>query len=374
MTTDDISDRFAFHRANPNITIDEHVKSKIVELGEWMAARDRIYLDKCFWIYLRDARTRPPGLPGASNLLDILVAGVSAGRLVCPISDALFLELMKQSDPISRGATAELIDELSCGITICPHQTRVATEVAHLMHTGAGNCVHPLEHLVWIKVPYILGVRHPVSTAFPEDEQLVIQKAFVDHQWDIPLTKMVEVIGETWSSPSPFADIANRLNRDNAAHAQSMKSFAQVFRDEFNGVLELAAPIATDVLHNMALKALGDAIQWSPGEKQASIKQCLGLLRAAARKPVGRRAMRTLHVGALLHAALRWNRAQKLSANDLFDFQHAEAALGYCDALMTDSPMHTLLMQRHLSIQRDFPCQVMSSVTEAANWVQLRIS
>lgn len=82
----------------------------------------------------------------------------------------------------------------------------------------------------------------------------------------------------------------------------------------------------------------------------------------------------TLQVGALLHAAFRWNRTQKLNANDMFDFHHAEAALGYCDVLLTDGPMHALLKQRHLAIERDFACRVMSSAEEAADWVRCRIA
>ncbi|WP_454456623.1 hypothetical protein [Thauera phenylacetica] len=164
------------------------------------------------------------------------------------------------------------------------------------------------------------------------------------------------------------------MNHENAVHAPSMKSFAQVYRDEINGVLELAAPIAADVLHDMARKALGPAAQPSAEEREEITRQCLGLLRAAIRKPAGRRALRTLQVGALLHAALRWNRSQKLNANDMFDFHHAEAALGYCDVLLTDGPMHALLRQRNLAIERDFPCRVMSSVEEAADWVRHRIA
>lgn len=368
------SDRFAFHRARPHITIDAYERSRVIELGEWMASRGRIYLDKCFWIHLRAARTLAPSPPGAVDLLNALRVGVSSGKLVCPISDALFLELMKQSDPASRGATAELIDELSCGVTLCPESTRVATEIAHFLHANAGANVHPLEDLVWTKVLYILGVQHPVATAFPENERLVIQKAFFDHLWEVPLSTMLSTVGDAWPLASPFVDIANRLNRDNAAHASSMKSFAQVYRDEINCVLELAAPIAADVLHEMAEKALGPNIQPSADERSEVTRQCLGLLRAAVRKPTGRRALRTLQVGALLHAALRWNRTQKLDPNDLFDFHHAGAALGYCDALFTDGPMHTLLMQRHLAIERDFSCRILSSVEEAAAWVRYRLA
>lgn len=374
MTPPFIADRFAFHRSTPQITVDEYQRRRVMELGEWVAERHRVYLDKCFWIHLRAARTLAPSPPGAADLLDALMAGVSNGRLVCPISDALFLELMKQSDPVTRGATAELIDELSCGITLSPEPTRVATEVAHFLHADVEHSVYPLEHLVWTKVPYILGVQHPVATAFPEDERLVIQKAFFDHLWDVSLSTIVATIGDAWPRASPFVDIADRLNRDNAVHAPSMKSFAQVYREEINGVLELAALIGAEVLHDMAMKSLGPGIQPSADEREGITRQCLGLLRTAVRKPVGRRALRTLHIGALLHAAMRWNRTQKLDANDIFDFHHAGAALGYCDALLTDRPMHTLLIQRHLAIKRDFPCRVMSSAEEAATWVRHRIA
>jgi hypothetical protein len=372
MTAAPIADSFAFHRATPDVPVDEHVRRRVIELGEWVMARERVYLDKCFWIHMRTARTNSPSPPGTSDLLAALTAGVAAGRLICPVSDALFLELMKQTDPTTRNATAELIDDLSRGVTLSPEPTRVATEVAHFFHASVGHSVHPLEHLDWTKVPYILGVQHPVATAFPEDERLVIQKAFFDHLWEVSLSTMVGTIGSAWPLDSPHAELAIRLNRDNAAHAHSMKSFAQVYRDEINGVLELAAPIAADVIHDMAKKALGPGIQPLADERETTVKQCLGLLRAALRKPVGKRALRTLHIGALLHAALRWNRAQKLDANDLFDFHHAEAALAYCDVLLTDGPMRTLLMQRHLAIERDFKCRVMSSVADAAEWAQHR--
>lgn len=367
-----IKDQIEFHRASPEVSVDDHVRHRVIELGQWVMARDRVYLDKCFWIHLRAARTSGTGLQAAADLLSSLTAGVRSGRLVCPISDALFLELMKQTDPATRGATAKLIDDLSCGVSLSPGPTRTATEVAHFFHANVGHDVHALEHLVWTKVPYVLGVQHPVYEVFPEDEQLVIQKAYFDHLWEVPLSTMVETIGNAWSPAPHFGDLATQLNRENAAHAASIKSFAQVYRDEINGVLEVAAPIAADVLQDMARKALGPGIEPSVEQRETTVRQCLGLLRAAVRKPVGKRALRTLHAGALMHAAVRWNRTQKIDANDLFDFHHAEAALGYCDVFLTDGPMHTLLKQRHLAIEQEFPCRVMSSVGEAAEWARDR--
>ena len=366
MPATDSNDRFALHRNSSEVSIDEHVRGRSIALGEWVMARERIYLDKCFWIHLRDARTNKSDHPSARLLLSSLTRGVREGRQVCPISDALFLELLKQMDLGSRAATAELIDELSCGVTLVPHPTRVATEVAHFLHAAANHSVHALEHLVWSKVTNVLGVQHPVANAFPPEEQLVIQKAFFDHMWDIPLSKMLHVIGNASPPKSSYPGLASRLNRENAEHAPGMKSFAQVYRDEINGSLELAAPVACDVMQDMASKAARRPIAESEGERDVAFKLALAFLRAAMNKPVAKRALRTLHLGALLHAATRWNRTQKLDANDLFDFHHAEAALGYCDVFLTDGPMHSLLTQKHLEIERDFPCRIISSVESAA--------
>ena len=181
-----------------------------------------------------------------------------AGRLVCPISDALFLELMKQADSHTRGETAKLIDELSCGVTLAPEPTRVATEVAHLLHSRAGHKVHPLEHLVWTRVPNVLGVQHPAAQAFAPAEQLVIQKAFFDHLWQVSLVSMLATIGDAPLPPLAYPALADRLNNENAAHASQMRGFAQVYRDEINGALEIAAPIGCNVLLEMAARSAGN--------------------------------------------------------------------------------------------------------------------
>jgi hypothetical protein len=267
-------------------------------------------------------------------------------------------------------AYAELIDELSCGVTLVPHPTRVATEIAHFLHINAGRDVYALESLVWSKLTNVLGVQHPLASAFPPEEQLVIQKAFFDHTWNIPLLKMMETIGDSRPPESPYSELAQRLNRENAAHAPGMRSFAQVYKDEISGCLELAAPIACDVLDDMAEKAARRPIAVSAEERDAAIKDVYAFLRVAIAKQPVKRALRTLHLGALLHAAMRWNRTQRIDANDLYDFHHAEAALAYCDVFLTDGPMHTLLNQRHLAIARDFPCQIISSLGEAASWSQ----
>lgn len=77
----------------------------------------------------------------------------------------------------------------------------------------------------------------------------------------------------------------------------------------------------------------------------------------------------TLHISALCYSAIRWDKKRNLSANDIYDFQHAAAAIGYCDAFLTEKPLMTLLAQRNLKIKADFRCAVISDIEEATQWI-----
>jgi hypothetical protein len=44
---------------SPHITLEQHVKSYVVDLGQQLQGRAAIYLDTKFWILLRDLRRRP---------------------------------------------------------------------------------------------------------------------------------------------------------------------------------------------------------------------------------------------------------------------------------------------------------------------------
>jgi hypothetical protein len=77
----------------------------------------------------------------------------------------------------------------------------------------------------------------------------------------------------------------------------------------------------------------------------------------------------TLHITALYYSAIRWDKKRNLSANDIYDFQHAAAAIGYCDEILTEKPLTNLLAQRHLQINADIRCTVISNVEEANQWI-----
>lgn len=360
------------HRASPEVSLDRHTRSRLLGLGALLAPRKAIYLDLCFWILLRDAmRTRKSdrGL----QMLSMLRGLVKSGVVFCPISDSTFLELFKQTDSASRLAMAKLIDELSLGVTLVPFHLRVGTEIAHYVHSAKPGCiVYPLRELAWSKLSYVMGFVQPTKMAFDAATNLAIQKAFLDHMWDnISLVQMCSLLGDAFvrADPLHFRQTSANLNEQNQIHAADLKSFRKTYKDESIGVLGLFAGTLAQIMVSMLPPEAGGLPAEGSADRAEVDRQCLSFLVGALDTEGGRKAMRSLHIKSLLHAAVRWNKKQVLKPNDLFDFNHAAAAVGYCDAFFTDGPLRAMLSRRDLGLKDDFDCFVSSEVDECLRYL-----
>ena len=139
MDTERLKASFARHRADPGVSIDQHEKNRRVELSGDVLKRERIYLDLKFWLLLRDVVLGRRDDPDLVRLLELLRRSVRDRSRICPISDVAFLELLKQQDGHTRSATAELIDELSEGVTLAHQEQRMANEVARFLYACCGR-------------------------------------------------------------------------------------------------------------------------------------------------------------------------------------------------------------------------------------------
>ena len=223
----------AEHMLSPDVIIDEHVRRSQISLGQALAKRRAIYLDMNYRILLR-AANKNSGSAKDVELLGLLRKGVAGGILFCPVSESVFVELMKQSDPASRLMTATLIEELSLGATLVERDTRLATEIAHFMYSKSGrNNLYPLEHLVWWKLSYVLGFLHPTRTAFDPATEVATQKTFFDHMWTISLCEIVTIIGDGDLPGRDLSDIAAMLNAGVAANADELRSTSRPIRRKY---------------------------------------------------------------------------------------------------------------------------------------------
>jgi len=361
------------HRASPEVSLEQYRRRRVHAFGCSLMTRKAVYLDLRFWIGLRDAaRYDTPGI--MMDLLCALHGAVAAGQVFCPITDSTFLEMFKQADPGSRAATAYLISELSLGATLLTYDMRVGTEIAHYVHAArTPEAVDPLRELVWSKPAYVMGFVDPVPMAFDPATRLALRKAFFDHMWeDVTLIQVCDMLGDKFvhADPLRFRETTGRVNEQTRTHADSLKNMKTAYQHELVGVLNLYAGQLTTILAPILPSEAGPLPKKGTPERAEADRQCQAFLVAAFGTEAGRKALRTLHINTTLHAAVRWNKGQALKANDLFDFQHACAALAYCDAFFTEGPLCTLLNRPDLGLVEQFGCFVSADVAACLAYVE----
>lgn len=354
------------------MTIERHSRARQIELGRSIALRHKIYLDACFWIIMRDTALGIRAEPAARRLLDDLRQGVANGCLICPISASMFLELMKQPyDPGRRVGTSKLIDELSLGVSMIPLPIVMSTEIySFLLQAKGGVDLYPMQELIWTKVAYVLGDNYPSLEHLPSSQNIAIQTSFFDHFWSLPLCDIVTIIGENNSIPDEFCDLSQYTNEMNARHRDELRSFTQTYEIELRGGIEIAADVAADVVHHLVEKESGRQLSPTPDERVVCVNMCRNLLYNAMKKPDAQGVLRNLYVSASIHAAMRWDKHRKFRPNDYYDFEHATAALSYCDAFLTEGPLRDLVTRPQLNLQSVNGCRVFSNVELAGDHIR----
>lgn len=311
-------------------------------------AQKIVYLDTRFWILLRDVSLGRPKDSVISQILGPLRELIAAGKVICPINADTLAELLKQRDATTRLATAQLIDELSLGAALQSAEERVRTELMHCVQLSLRGpaTLEPLERLVWTSPAYVLGHTFPMWKSLPEDEQLAWQKAFTDYLWDFSLTDQISHLKDMPEELNGHWDaIAVKLNREIKQHDKKVPPFSALHLHEFKGYLELYLPTLKKIISRLHEKEMGVA---PSAETHQDLEQAaamlVNLLVEALRTSKIERQVPSLVIRAGLHAGVRRNRGRQLNGNDLHDFGHATAALGYCDYFATDRSLCHLIV------------------------------
>ncbi len=350
------------HRQDPNKTLDQHTRGLRLQLGENIKDCKKIYLDTNYWLELRDVILKRQNNINFINLLGLLREGVNEEKLLCPISDENFYEILQQSDLSTLKASASLIDELSKGVALLSTQERTQFEILYFIHSSAKgiNSVYHPDIFVWSKVSYILGAVHPTSTPFPPEEELVIQKSFFDHMWSISLTEMIEVMGmENILNMPKFNDISEQINEGKIKYANENNSFKQLFLSEIAGVIDLYQPLFEDALVYLFEKETGrkpsaeEVKAAKPGKIANLIYHLFNKNKLADYFP-------SLVIGAGLHASVRQDINRKFKTNDMSDFRHAQAALPYFNCFFTEHNLRDLVSRKNISFDTKYNCKVLS--------------
>ncbi|BHH83766.1 hypothetical protein [Desulforhopalus sp. 52FAK] len=359
------------HRKTPDITLDLHTKSKRDQLCKEISGRTKIYLDTNFWIRFRDVLLGRITDTTIQSSLDVLRKLVAENKVICPISDAIYYELLLQTDHLTLRKTVEIMDELSQGVTILSTDERVRFEILYFLRSfydGQDSILQP-DEMIWSKVAYSYGLTHPTNTFFNEAEELVIQKSFFDQMWSMTLNDLIEIMGmENIRKWPRHKDLSGKLTREKVQYAHENNSFKQVYLSELAGVLDVYKSTIVEGFIYFYREKTGSTETITDHEKKESQKFVNAIYNLFKLNKLGV-FFPSFIVEAGLYASVRHDIRRTFKKNDLPDFSHAKAAIPYFNAFFTERSLKDLICRNNVALDLKYSCKVFSKPKEAKEYL-----
>ena len=376
---DEFNDRrWAIHQAHPDVTLEQYRCRLLHRFGQIVSHKLIVYLDLKYWINLRKVVLGQQPAPPYVHLLRVLQDAVQRGVVVCPLSFWVFEELLKQNDLKTRNATAQLIDTLSNGVAFMHHGEIVCQEVLHFIRTIAPLYRNvkqwPIRECIWTRTVSFLGDRIGVWPAFPQTEQLLIQKGIEDFQFFLPLEEMMNdaaIIAP--ESIASLYDVAE-MNRRKAHVRQEHSSFRSMFLAELmHSIKENEEHFYSSMAYLAHLETGAPEEKIDPdGLSELQKRPWRNMIWWLFKKNRVGNQLPSYHIPAALYAAYSWDTARQLTENDVFDFYHAQIAIPYSDVFLTELSLKHLVCSQHLRLNEIYNTEIISSPEEASQYLEKR--
>jgi hypothetical protein len=359
-----------YHRAHPEVSFAQHLAALEEDTARDALGRTRIYLDLRYWIFLRDANLGRPQKPVHAKLLDLTLACVAAGKIVCPITEVVFFELDRQGNTERRMQTVRMIDKLSHGLVIKNYCERYFWELHDLFDAVVRRQRLPEgpSRRVWVRPYSFLGTPRVsgLADALGAADELTLNKAFLSFTWTQSLEDLLTdtPVPDDRGGDDEFRKTGGRITELSAKHAPEMRSFTKVFEDEVAGLIQAHRDEICQVFRLYASALF----------RQECLPDCdpsiidrggLTVLYSVATDPKAHRAVPLIRIMAGLHAFIRWQRQRSFQFQDFFDLRHAAAAIPYCDIFLTEKFLKTACTSGLLDYGNKYGTQIISDEDEA---------
>lgn len=361
-TATDQTDNPVFEWPWPDSPGARQIRIRQQELVGLLENRVPVFLDTNFWVMARQAAFEESDDPEVVSLLGALRLAVESGKVFFPLTSDLIAEFSKQPPELLAG-TMLLVDRLSLGVVMVPHHERMALEVERFFSTIYPD-VPPEGRPLWTTYAFALGYEdlEPPGIALSDSMRV----AMAEKAWTMqPSVLSQNQSPDVFQAKTESERIAAYLNAQAALHAHEIDSHATAVRIEVAGSASMIQGVAAREYRRIAL-AKGELRDAADIQNSHAVgRKIAGMVAQALDQDRHRQALGSLYAPAMLHAAVRSRAGRKLSANDIFDFRHAAAALPYCRAFFTDGPLRSLIVSGHVKLDTLYGCRVISTPAEA---------
>lgn len=340
-------------------SIGSYQRQRQTELATSLENLTPIYLDSRFWIELRKAHEQGRG-SSAFGLLEALRKAVKDRLAFCPVSASSFMELLQHADRGVRIRTAQLVDELSLGVSLIALDELLASEVEWLFTQTRDARLNPSVVPLWTKLSHALGSIAPSMPTLPPAQQLAFQVTAFDLLWDLPLEEMA---GDIHRARPDLTAAAAKISADSQAHAAEITDFKSAYRAEAWGIAQFSAPILANLVRSIEPNA-PDTVD------EAELTTWSRFIAGGLISSKALQALRSMHVRASWHAIFRRNKGRMFKPNDFTDIEHAAAGVGYCGAFFSEGSLVTAMTQPPVCLDDLYGCFITRDVHEAERFVR----
>lgn len=350
--------------------LNEYFHQRHQELSVQLTAKKAIFLDTKGWVHLRQAAFGDPTCATWLPVLELLRQLTASQQIFCPVSFTTVIEVLKQSDDRTREATANLLDELSLGIGFCAPDEQIIIEVDRQARIKTGSPERDLS--VWTRTCLTFMRDRLLDMKFSLPEQFPLFEACFNEVWNTPISKFIKNLGHT-PTENLTATVA-RLNSDNEAHRDEIKTFNALLESECIGAARFASrlthtSVRPHIARKLAASGLSRFLAESPDE-ELETQAVIAWVVEALQTVEGRLQLPSLFTYAAIHAQIRWMRTQKLRDNDLPDHAQVGQAIGYCDALLLDRATRNVVVAPQIRLDQLYGTRIMTTPEEFSTYLQ----
>lgn len=312
----------------------EHLSNIKSEISQSIAGQIKIYLDTNYWLRIRDCRTDKDSL-----LCNRLIELVETKKVILPISEITFWEILKQSDLKSLKRSALIIDKLSKGISIASEKDRQKIEFLHFVKDYLNKPLYNLNEIVWSKISLII-----LLPIFLKHNPEMLKAGFINSLSDISFEKILTQL-EASSNLKPFyhKDDIEALNYGKEKYKDENKSFHEMYLSELGGYLQEFEQDLNNYFEEFYYKETGNRVS-EEERKDTNHKSWKNMIYNLSKLKKLTDKLPSYRIFPEMNAVARWNTNRKYKdGNDTLDFLHVSAALPYFDYFFTERELRTMI-------------------------------
>jgi hypothetical protein len=310
--------------------------------------RKLLFLDMHFWVRVREQET-----PDYVELSRMLREMVSEGRLICPVSPSLLMEVEKQGWLDCRTDTYRLMDDLSRGLSLRVPPYVFADEMVHVLRGDPIPRDVAYSHFFDAFSPG-LALSFPENSLSAQQSREMADAIFGEMEGSTIRDVMASLRAEAGDGHidplrTGWKEMAEKETR---WRQQRPMNAGEIEQAEFAATVDAFAPHLAGTLDAVGLDNLERAhTDNSPASIAARLNACP-----------------TFWCEYKLLSAARSNRP-RMQENDFWDITHLSTALPYVDCATCDAAARHICT-RVVRVQDRFPAVVLAKGGELLDWLR----